>query len=613
MQSSRKWTRRLGGLASSVVLLAFLLSGCDPKNADTPKPEVTSPKPPPEKVPAVPAPDSFEVSPPELLDAEVTMVNEQATDNARLALTFAPDKRLGESLQINVAERPVKFARESSDSFRYSAVISMDLKQLQDEISAQARAGERAPAIREFQGRQVLGEMSPQRLLPERASRLELNRPLKIHIDLSRLSAFLVDPNRELLVTSTSVVEDPSRTLDPCTGAGTAGGAWTFAKLMSDMANPGATGVAPAEFVESWLQTWATNASTATFPAAARPNIEPVVLANWPRTADGKLDLDKAPFRLLAIVNRLDLRTGSAYASGDAGEGRFVFGLVNRTASGSCASPSTLPFTVILEYKVPISGCTNVHDFAAQWRALGDIALGDSAFNPALQAITDQFTAAGAAPAAFNGSAIGQIRTNENALNPLWELREFKLAADHQLHTVSPAQAAQTSLNNMAVIDQYISANLALLATGKHTVPAQFPAGTNFQAGASANPFPFIAWRGPAAPATQIEERHQFSLATCNACHGSEVLDTTVPIADRFLHVRNRNPGSEAALSIFLRGDGTAAAPSVHAFPDPVASGTVRNMGDLARRQNDLASASGKCLSLGLINELRFKPLRMVH
>ena len=60
----------------------------------------------------------------------------------------------------------------------------------------------------------------------------------------------------------------------------------------------------------------------------ARPNIN-ALLNGWLQGDPGELNLDVSPFRLLAIVNRLDLREAVGYGGpGTAGELRFVFGLV---------------------------------------------------------------------------------------------------------------------------------------------------------------------------------------------------------------------------------------------------------------------------------------------
>jgi hypothetical protein len=45
-----------------------------------------------------------------------------------------------------------------------------------------------------------------------------------------------------------------------------------------------------------------------------------------PRDAAGKVDLERAPFRLLAITSRIDLRN---LAQNSAGEARFTFGFTN--------------------------------------------------------------------------------------------------------------------------------------------------------------------------------------------------------------------------------------------------------------------------------------------
>ena len=73
------------------------------------------------------------------------------------------------------------------------------------------------------------------------------------------------------------------------------------------------------------------------------PSFASVVTDAWPKTADGHIDLTRAPLRLLAIVNRMDLRDLS---KGSAGEGRFVFGVLD-------GNGNPLEFTLILEYRLP--------------------------------------------------------------------------------------------------------------------------------------------------------------------------------------------------------------------------------------------------------------------
>ena len=97
------------------------------------------------------------------------------------------------------------------------------------------------------------------------------------------------------------------------------------------------------------------------------------------------LDLSKAPFRLLAIVNRLDLRDQVAYGGTSGGELRFVFMYM----PPGCVSTGQ-PFEVILKYGLPVSGCLNLKAFATQWKALDALRTGSAAYNAALEAITQR-------------------------------------------------------------------------------------------------------------------------------------------------------------------------------------------------------------------------------
>lgn len=232
--------------------------------------------------------------------------------------------------------------------------------------------------------------------------------------DESALAAAAVVKDRELVITDLGVVEDPVRT------RGT--GVWTFGKLMTDMAGP----VDPSDFVLELFQHWRTDQTLLGSTAPARPAIDTQVLDSWPRLPSGKLDLARAPMRLLAIVNRMDLRDLSR---GTAGEGRFVFGVLG-------AGGRRLPFTLILEYRLPARTPAQVQAWATRWHGLAGFAPGSADFNSRLEAITTAFARRGAEPGRPNGSALGQIRSNENALNLLWELREFRIEANGHLRQV---------------------------------------------------------------------------------------------------------------------------------------------------------------------------------
>lgn len=353
---------------------------------------------------------------------------------------------------------------------------------------------------------------------------------------------------RELMITNLSVVDDLSRTRN--------GGVWSFQHLMESMAPTPAE--APA-MVEAMLSTFTVPQTINGFTVEARPGMQDFVLANWPRTASGQLDLARAPLTLQAIVNRFDLRNP---AQGDAGEGRFVFGF-----DGPFGFP--LQATLILEYKLPASSPAEVNDWAQSWHALGALPFPSEEYNAALQAITERFAGRNARLGAPNGSAISTVRTNEIDLgfNGRWELREFRLSPTTGLLVPSTLdRTPDASFNGSDLLSSFVNDNEAAIITESHSVPTTL-AGAPFAAGAVFNDF--IPWN--AASIASSEARFRFSTNTCNGCHSPET-------GTFFLQVSPRFPGSEAFLSSFLTG--TTVFDAV--------TGEPRQVGELARRASGL-------------------------
>lgn len=352
-----------------------------------------------------------------------------------------------------------------------------------------------------------------------------------------------VRSRKELEIRDLSVVEDAVRT-GP-------GGAWTFQHLMENMA-PSAD-QAPA-MVESLLSTWLTNQSVGGFTVEARPRMQDLILGPFPRTASGALDLSKAPFRLLAIANRLDLQNVS---SGSAGEGRFAFGITDQFGNA-------LGMTLIVEYNIPASSAQDVTDLANAWHGLSSLPFPSEQYNAALQAITDKFTARNAAPGRPNGSAIGQVRTNDFETLGEWEFREFHLSPTTGL--LVPAGVALTpdaSLNGTTTLADYLNANAAAILNVTHTVPETFE-GQPFQGGSMITNF--FTWF---TPGVDPEVRAKFAQNTCNGCHTNQ-LETNTPV----FQIGPRSPGQESQLSPFLTGTQVV---------DPFAN-VLRNFNELARR-----------------------------
>jgi hypothetical protein len=564
-------------------------------------------------------------SPPAVEAATIqALERETPAGNAVLEVRFERDKRLGRTVPIYPDGERVLLRDDGQGGDAkagdgvFSAVVKFDFKELSEQAAVAARQMEKPAPQLIFRGRQVVG-IEDEKLLHERLERAAALRDvdkvvrtrMKFDLDVlvSTVSTASVDPERSLVVTAPDVVADPTRTVNPCTGAGNASGKWTFKHLVTEMT--AGTGIDPADFTEKWLKLWLTSQPIAGgFSAAPRPEMATKVLDVWPRVG-GKLDLDRTPFRLAAIVNRIDLGNNPVYGGGSAGEGRFVFGVWDRAAN-SC---NLMPFSVIFEYAIPRSGCHSIREWAKSWVALSSLALGSPQYNAALEAITEEFAKAGASSAKPNGSALSQLRTNENALKQLWELREFRISSrSHLLFEDTTKQTPDETLNGTTTLGAYINANAAKILQDKHTVPLQEPAGSPFLATSARASGSQLDTHFEGRNVANNDARFHLSLNACTACHIRET-GTTDPSSttnNAFLHVDPRS--MPARLSRFMTG----ATPSIQDSPDffkvvdafdaahQIQPPAIREFNDVDRRRQKLASIAGSnCFRLILVPPLR--------
>lgn len=528
--------------------------------------------------------------------------------NALLILQFDDGKMTGRRLTININDGPMVFrddgtsGDEVAGDGRLSAVVDLDFAAL---TASQSRikdlnAGVKAVATMPvFEGRVLVGE----RELSLPLSSQELQPGQEVAFQPMAFPGG-IDPERSLIIRDPSVVEDPIRTFNPCTGVGTPMGKWTFGFLMQEMANQPVTGIDPSSFTRSWLKHWEANLLINGWGVPARQAVKTIVIDPWVAASGGPgmpLDLSIAPFKLLAIVNRIDLRGNSGYTTNNAGEARFVFGVIDRR-NGNCLVSE---MTVILEYGIDKNSCTDIIKWAKEWVDLSSLPIGSPAYNKALEIITDQFSLAGAAPGKVNDSALNQVRTNE-FLPPQtgpWELREFRLTMTKedplpptgQLMETTVKQTPDEILNGKLTLRDYINANCGPLLGGTHIVPLTFPRNPfdplmpnppdGFLGGNSFVPPDF--WNAPGIacdPSPPGNARFNFSNATCSGCHRRETFTT-------FYHIIPAPFGVPAGLSPLLSGP--------LAVPDPV-NGFVRNFDEILRRAIILDQiANGNC-RLGL-------------
>jgi hypothetical protein len=390
------------------------------------------------------------------------------------------------------------------------------------------------------------------------------------------------------------VIEDPVRT-NPQAGEKAV---WTFKYLIEQMAGD----TEPSDFVMHWLMQWTVDQNINGSHVPARSQIWDKVIEPWLVASGGKkLDLTLAPFKLLAIVNRMDLRAQKSTGKFlSAGEGRFVFGVLDkdRKPLPPVAGPAVGGFTVIFEYKLIASEPAHVKDWARRWHALGRSEPGSQAYNKRLENITKRFShkRLGIRHGLVNHSPLNQVRTNEIALSVPWEMREFVLDPNSgQLvqHTVAGTPDF-VAFNGTPEFAQFINDNDTALLDGSFVLPEAFHA-----AAAPVGPFTKDAIPGfdfrtfsahelapgvfsipwSAAGIGNNDARHAFAMTTCGGCHGLD--ETGTP----FLHVGfppdHRLPdslGSPAQLSGYLMGVNQL---------DPVDGETIRHFNELERRKTD--------------------------
>lgn len=450
----------------------------------------------------------------------------------------------------------------------------------------------------------------------------------------------LTNAAHTLAINDPRVVAHPSFTFDPCNTDAknnnvNSNASWSFKTLISNLNNSPVTGLTNQQFAHNWLINWFSNNTVNGFNIGARPNIKQY-FPGWDGVNAATLNMDRLPFRLLAITNRMDLAKSSAYGiSNQPGETRFVFGILqlNQTACTNGGIPSAVNnMTVIFEFGDTATTCSTQQSRAKQWLELDALAgaavfpqvganIGSAAYMSALKVITDAVTVVGA-------NRLNQLRTNDFAFDGVgsvalrWQLREF--AIDSTTRRLVPATIKQTPdpvqfRDGSNVMAAFAEQNANAVLCESYSVPAIFN-GAPFL-GASADYTNNTAWVIPTlqtslpanfpvcykssitasdagltkADLIQSEVRHKFSLNTCDDCHAAETRTF-------FTHIN-----SNRSLSGFMTGISVS---------DPALGTSItREFNDLARRNQVLSEMSVQSCNAGILRSrlLKNARLNMIH
>jgi len=183
-------------------------------------------------------------APPKVAEASIEfLVKPTEAGNVRLRARFE-EKVAKQALVIQGGKGPTLLrddgvgADEKAGDGVFSAFVNFDTRAYEAELKRRAEVAKKVKEVPVFKNRAFVGW-----------KQMEMPRAMRfVPGEIVPLFAFdgdssVVDPYRELLITDVSVVDDPTRTYNPCNDTGTKMGAWTFGKLMTEMANEDRTGI----------------------------------------------------------------------------------------------------------------------------------------------------------------------------------------------------------------------------------------------------------------------------------------------------------------------------------------------------------------------------------
>ena len=351
--------------------------------------------------------------------------------------------------------------------------------------------------------------------------------------------AVTIDRFKELMIVDDAVIGDARARNDQ-------DGHWSFRHAVEEMLP---AGMSPSAFVDAWMAEWAPEKTINGFLVDRtrewrNVGVNTVWACPWLHATEANgcdadcssctarvFDLAKAPFRLLAFANRMDLGGRSDVRTG-AGEARLVFALTS--GPGDDPASKALPMTAVFEYGLEVDPRTP-RQWADLWHGLSAHAAFDEDFKRDLDALTESFVRRGAAPLRQNGSAISQVRTNESAFQWFWQFRQFALDGSGHLGSAAVTNTPDFSLDDSQTLSNALKPATPAIDAHTYVLPLAL-------LGASSD-LMSARWTLPGLDDTT---RAAFAQETCNGCHSGEH-----PTLDTAFHVSPYRAGT-AKLSTFL-------------------------------------------------------------
>ena len=164
-----------------------------------------------------------------------------------------------------------------------------------------------------------------------------------------------------------------------------------------------------------WLDHWTQQIDDGGPPVGPEVSLIEDVRRAWGIAPSGSFEVGRAPFRLLAIVNRIDLARRAA----EVGEVPMRFVAV----PGTSGQPPA-PFTVIVE----LTPAGSAADVAKRWKDLAAYALGTDAYNRRLASLLEDLISSALSRLAGGDRDAVRMRTAKQVSGlSMWSFREFQV------------------------------------------------------------------------------------------------------------------------------------------------------------------------------------------